>query len=107
MSYASRSGRARTDPENPEAFGVCDRSGFWVNHADLQFQHEWRGNSLVNIRILVRPESYDAPFEHFRPIIVPPDPEPVWNPRPEFFAASEGAPAPETPVRDLVPLDRD
>ena len=46
-------GRARVDPQNPEAFAVCDRCGFRRNHADLEWQHQYAGNQLVNRRILV------------------------------------------------------
>ena len=53
MGYASKSGRARTSPSNPQAFAVCDRCGIWYNHVDLKYQFEWRGATLQNIQILV------------------------------------------------------
>ena len=36
-------GRARVNPRHPEAFGVCDRCGFWNQLNSLGYQHEWRG----------------------------------------------------------------
>lgn len=92
MSYASKSGRARTDPRNPNAFGVCDRCGVWYNLKDLVWQHEWRGNELVDIRIRVCTVTcLDVPFELNRPLFLPPDPPPVEQPRPENFAIDESS----------------
>ena len=53
MGYGSLSGRARTDVNNPRAFAVCDRCGLWYNHSDLNWQMDYRGRTLQNIRILV------------------------------------------------------
>ena len=92
MSYASRSGRARTDPQNPNAFGVCDRCGIWHNLKDLVWQYEWRGNELVDIHIRVCTVTcLDVPFELNRPLYLPPDPPPVDQPRPEAFAIDEAS----------------
>jgi hypothetical protein len=79
-------GHARVNPRNPEAFGICDRCGWRYNLNDLSFQHDWRGNRLMNLNIRVCNRCYDTPFEHFRPIIVPPDPIPVFQPRPDQYA---------------------
>lgn len=76
-------GRARVDPDNPKAFAVCDRCGFWYNHVDLRWQFQWMGPQLQNKRILVCSTCLDEPQENLRTIILPPDPEPVLNARPE------------------------
>lgn len=52
----------------------------------------WRGNDLVNIRLLVCKDCYDTPFQLNRPLYLPPDPEPVDQPRPENFAIDEAGP---------------
>lgn len=90
MGYASISGRAKTDPKNPNAFGVCDRCGFWYNLKDLVWQHAWRGNELVNIqRRVCTVTCLDVPFQLNRPLNLPPDPLPVDQPRIEQFAIDE------------------
>ena len=93
MSYASISGRAKTDPRNPEAFGVCDRCGMWYNISSLVWQHSWRGNELSNIQLRVcKLTCLDVPFENDRPLYLPPDPPPVFQPRVETFALDESGP---------------
>lgn len=86
-------GRARVDPQHPEAFGVCDRCGFWHNLANLHYQHEWRGQRLMNIRLRVCPRCMDVPFIFNKPIVYPPDPVPIRDPRPQNFTiADNGSP---------------
>lgn len=92
MAYASISGRARTDPKNPKAFGVCDRDGFWYNLEDLVWQFEFRGNDLTNTCFRVCRRCLDIPFELNRPLYLPPDPPPVDQPRVEAFAIDEQGP---------------
>jgi len=89
MAYASKAGRARTSSSNPQAFGVCDRCGIWTNHVNLKWQMDWRGASLMNIRLLVCSTCYDTPQQQLRAIVVPADPVPIQNPRIEWFAADE------------------
>lgn len=89
MGWASQSGRARTNPSNPQAFGVCDRCGIWYNHYKLRWQFDWRGASMMNIRILVCPTCYDTPQQQLRAIVLPADPVPILNPRVEAFIADE------------------
>ena len=82
-------------PQHPEAFGVCDRCGFWFNLIDLKYQHEWRGPRLMNIRLRVCNKCMDVPFIFAKPIIYPPDPVPVRDPRPQNFEIPDnGSPAP-------------
>lgn len=77
-------GGARVDPRNPQAYAICDRSGFRVQHNTLSWQHEWRGSQLQNLRILVRPQSLDTPNQQLRAYSPPPDPVPIANPRPDL-----------------------
>ncbi len=94
-----RTGRARVDPQHPEAFGVCDRDGMWYNLRDLFWQFDWRGPRLMNLRIRVCRKCLDQPSNAFRTIIYPPDPVPVADPRPQNFAIpNNGSPfAPPLP----------
>lgn len=89
MSYASRSGRARTSASNPNAFAVCDRCGIWHNWINLQWQYDWRGASLQNIRFLVCRSCLDTPQEQLRAIVVPADPLPIIQARVEPFVQDE------------------
>lgn len=90
MGYASKAGRARTDASNPQAHAICDRCGFRYNHVNLRWQFDWRGASLMNIRLLVCDTCYDAPQEQLRAIVVPADPVPIDQPRlQDFVTASQ------------------
>ena len=89
MAYASRSGRARTNASDPRAHAICDRCGFRYNHPDLQWQYEWAGSGLQNLRILVCDRCLDVPQDQLRSIVLPADPLPIINPRPEFFVQDE------------------
>ena len=103
MGFNSIQGRAFTDPSAPEPFGICDRCNFRYLLSDLEWQHDYRGNTLKNLRILVcKVRCLDMPQDQFRPIVVPPDPVPVQNPRPGFYAQQEGpAPTPQSVVNLL------
>lgn len=69
------------DIDNPQALGICDRTGFVHNRKDLVKQMEWRGDSLVWTGFLVGRDFVDVPNEQSRPPILPPDPVPVIDPR--------------------------
>lgn len=84
MSYRG-TGHANVDPNRPDAQAVCDRCGFWYNLKTLQWQYDWRGNQLTNLRVLVCPPCYDEPQPQLRPVIIPPDPIPLPDARPEPF----------------------
>ena len=89
MSYASQSGRARTSATSPQAHAICDRCGFRYNFVDLQWQYDWRGASLQNLRILVCNDCLDTPQEQLRAIVVPADPTPIVNARVQDFEVAE------------------
>ena len=89
MSYASQAGRARTSASSPQAHAICDRCGFRYNFVDLQWQYDWRGAALQNLRILVCNNCLDTPQEQLRAIVVPADPTPIVNARVQNFEVSE------------------
>lgn len=89
MAYASLSGRARTNPSNPQAHAICDRCGFRYNRVNLNWQYDWRGATMQNIRILVCNTCMDTPQEQQRAIVVPADPMPIDQPRTQDFAQAE------------------
>lgn len=89
MGYASKAGRARTSARNPQAHAICDRCGFRYNRVDLNWQYDWRGASMMNLRILVCDICYDEPQEQLRAIIIPADPVPIDQPRLQDFVTAE------------------
>lgn len=89
MAYASISGRARTSSSNPQAHAICDRCGFRYNRVNLNWQYDWRGAALQNVRILVCNTCMDTPQEQLRAIVVPADPVPIDQPRTQDFAQAE------------------
>lgn len=82
-------GRAQVDASNPRALGVCDRCGFLYNLDQLRWQFQWVATRLQNIRQLVCDECYDTPQEQLRTVVLPPDPLPVLNARPEYYVAAD------------------
>lgn len=109
-------GHARVNPNHPSAWGDCDRCGMVYNLDALNYQFDWRGPRLANLRIKVCRKCTDVPFEFWRPVILPPDPVARTDPRPEAFDAEMGPtppvyiptwdPPPPPPVTALL-LDDD
>jgi len=89
MGYASISGRAKTNPRHPRAFAVCDRCGRWLNHFKLNWQHQWSGSRLIRLNILVCQPCLDVPQPQLKARVLPPDPVPIRDPRPEWFTQNE------------------
>lgn len=85
MAYRPH-GRARVSVRDPKAFAVCDRCSLWYNLSSLKWQLQWSGAQLQNLRILVCERCLDVPQQQLRSLVLPPDPVPVFNPRPENFA---------------------
>lgn len=84
---------AKVNPQNPEAWGQCDRCGFWRNTSDLVWQFEWGGLQLYSQELLVCADRcYDTPQEQLRTIILPPDPPPIVNARVPDFDYEEQTP---------------
>ena len=84
MAHADRAGRAAVDIRSPRAFAVCDSCGEWYNRHQLLDQHEWAGDSLIDLNLRVCRKCWSQPQEQFRTIILPPDPIPIDDPRPEY-----------------------
>lgn len=82
-SWWQARGRARVNVHDTQAFGTCDCCGFTYNLNDLHWQYEWAGDRLINLHLRHCPTCLDVPNEQRRSIILPPDPLPVANPRPE------------------------
>ncbi len=83
-------GRAQISAKSPRAVAICDRCGAFVNHDSLSWQYQWRGTTLQNIRQLVCDSGcYDTPQEQLRLIILPPDPVPIMNARPENYVQDD------------------
>jgi hypothetical protein len=83
-------GRAQISARAPRALGVCDRCGFLYNHDELQWQYDWQqGPRLFNLRILVCKPCLDIPQESGRTIVLPPDPVPIADPRPENYVNAD------------------
>lgn len=82
-------GHAQVDPSNPSAFGTCDRCSRLFNLSSLAFQHDWRGQAMVNIQRRVCPSCMDIPQPQLRPVILSPDPVPVFSPRPEQYGTED------------------
>lgn len=78
-------GRARVSSRKPEAQGICDDCGFAYSLRDLRWKAQWQGMQLQRIPYLVCRQCWDVPQENLRTIILPPDPLPVLNPRPENY----------------------
>jgi len=101
-------GTARVAPVDalfPKAWGYCDRCGFVCQYDKLQFQFEWNATRLYNTRILVCWRCLDKPFEHFRAVLLPPDPPPIINPRPGDVQAqmAGGSPLGYDPANPFTP----
>src|SRR5262245_40807923 len=85
---------AEVDPENPNMWFRCDRCGFLSNHSKAVWQYDFRGTPQpINTRILTcgRPSCLDVPNPQQSPIILSPDPEPVFNARPYPYTLVESS----------------
>lgn len=81
--------RAEVDPSAPSGWGTSDRNGHISNHRNLRWQYDWAGTQLINKRILVSEDELDEPQRQLGTIILPPDPVPLMNARPEQYAIEE------------------
>lgn len=80
-------GRATVNQRSVSALAVCDRCGLTYNLKDLKWQFQWQGMQLQNLRLLVCDICLDKPQIQLKTLILPPDPVPVFNPRPEAYRA--------------------
>lgn len=84
MAWVQAHGRVRIDARRPRARGTCDRCGTVYSHSALSWQYQWAGSGLQNLRILVCQPCKDIPNAQLRNTILPPDPVPIRNPRPNL-----------------------
>ncbi len=59
------------------------------NHENLRWQYQWGGNQLINLRTLVWDDEYDEPQRQLGTIIIPADPPPIIQARPEQYDIDE------------------
>lgn len=81
-------GRGSVNARNPRSLAVCDRCSFTYNLDQLTWQYQWAGVKLQNLRLLVCCECLDKPQPQLKTIVIPPDPMPTLNPRPEQYAVT-------------------
>ena len=92
----------RVDPKNPSALGNCDRCYRTFNLDDLIQEKQWFGPRLMWTKFLVCRECLDTPQQQLRPRVLPPDPLPRFNPRPENFTSdNEGISATQSATRPI------
>ena len=85
-------GRADVSQTKPRAHAICDRCGARYNHDRLRWQFDWRGPRVQNLRYLVCESCYDkAQQSGQRTIILPADPVPINNARPEMYVSDNNA----------------
>lgn len=89
MTWRKLHARAEVDIRDPQAFATCDRCGIQYNLEDLTWQLDFRGKQLMNLRLLVCSRCTDRPAAFTQPVILPPDPDPVFNARPEYSIDDE------------------
>lgn len=85
---------AEVNPDYPNAWARCDRCGFITNIDKMVWQVDFRGTPQpINTRVLTcgRPNCLDVPQPQNSPIILSPDPEPVFNTRPYPYEISEAS----------------
>jgi hypothetical protein len=81
MSWRPHS-QAHVNPSRPRAWAQCDRCDRTFNHNQLQWQFQYAGPTLQNLRLLVCHDCLDTPQAQLKPRILPPDPLPIMNARP-------------------------
>jgi hypothetical protein len=92
MAYRWHPRNAEVDPESPRAWATCDRCGFLANHHKLQWQFSYQGSTQPqNTRFLVCGRCLDPLNPQDTPNILPPDPLPIYNARPEPYTLDEAS----------------
>jgi hypothetical protein len=91
MSHGDLAGRARVDAHAPAAFGVCDYCGTWYNLTSLRSQTEFYGDSIQDKGYLACYRCLSQPQPQLSTPILPEDPIPVLNPRPEYYSTPADA----------------
>lgn len=103
MGWSRLPRNAEVDPENPRAWATCDRCGFQWNLFKLAWQYQYEGTAIPqNTMLLVCPKCMDSLQPQLTPQILPPDPPPVFNARPENYALDEDNNLSTQPIDDML-----
>lgn len=89
MSYRPHPKRASVDVGKQSAWSTCDVCGFIVNHNKMRWQVRYAGQALIRTGMLVCVPCWDIPAPFEKTLVLPPDPVPVMNARPENYAIDE------------------
>lgn len=89
MTHRPHPKHADVDLNNLSAWSTSDRSGMIYNHRKLYWQYDYSGSQLINKRILVGQDELDVPQVQLRTIVIPADPAPLFNARPEPYVIDE------------------
>lgn len=80
---------ASTNPHDGP-WTTCDRCGFISSHSRMQFQYDFMGGSVPqNLGLLVCSRCLDDLNWQQKLLILPPDPRPIANTRPEPYVVDE------------------
>ena len=112
MGYGSLNGFARASRTDPVGAAKCDRCSFVYNRTRLVAQFQWSGSGLVDTGLRVchgagTMDCLDVPFEQYRALILPGDPEPVPYPRPDPDITPPGTMGFPVPTPFAFPLPTD
>ena len=81
--------RTTTDP-HAGPWTTCDRCSFVVSMNRMQFQYDYMGGSSPqNLGLLVCEKCLDDLSFQQKLLILPPDPQPIFNTRPENYVVDE------------------
>jgi len=58
-------------------------------HNQMRWQHDWRGEKIVNLRVLVHEDELDIPQRQLGNLVLSADPPPIYNARPENYTIDE------------------
>ena len=90
MAYRWHPKNAEVDADAPRAWGSCDKCGMIWQLDKLQWQYSYQGAfQPMNTRYLVCPKHIDPLNPQDQAYILPPDPEPIFNARPEPYVLDE------------------
>lgn len=89
MAWRPHPRRTTLNINHPDPWATSDRSGFIGDHSKMLFQLQYAGSQLINTGLLVHPDEYDDPNPQFMTIVLPPDPDPLMNARPEPYVIDE------------------
>src|SRR5262245_33980055 len=92
MPHRPKPKYASKDPaEGP--WTTCDRCGFIWSGVNMAFQFDYVGGPVPqNLGLEVCPRCYDAANYQQKQLVLPPDPPPFGNTRPENYMVDETGP---------------